>query len=379
MRTHRTKHSIGCIITSIIALWAIASVAQLSAFAQDVKGKLETGRITSPALENRIGDPTTRNYWIYLPPSYKTSDKQYPSIYVLHGYGQQLGALTEIRPDIDSMIKNGKINETIVVFVDGYNRFHGSFFLSSETIGDYETYITKDLVNHIDANYRSIAHKDSRGITGFSMGGFGALHLALKFPDTFSVAVSQAGAFYDIDGDNWWSNLARQTASANPKNWGEFNRLSWTAQIGFALSAAVCPNPGNPPFFLDKPYEKVNGKIQVVPEMWERHVEAGIVDGDLPRYLKQPIRLNAIKIVHGTGDGSVPIGHARDLDKAMTDMGIDHVYEEHSGGHSFIADRSLQFLSDHLSGKLVETEPLEEQFAVSARSKLAYTWGTIKR
>ena len=376
MRIHKAKYSIKLWVASVITLWAIFSIIQVSVYAQDNKGTLERSEISSPALENLIGDSTTRSYGIYLPSSYETSDKRYPSIYMLHGYGHSFSFVSIGRSN-DNMIRDGKINEMIVVLVDGNNRFGGSWYLSSETIGDYETYIAEDLVNHIDTNYRTIAHRDSRGITGYSMGGFGALHLALKFPDTFSVTVSQAGALYDTDVDNWWGGFARQTASADPKDWVEFDRLFWETQCGFALSAATCPNPDNPPFFLDKSYEKVNGEIQVVPEMWGRHVEAGIVDGDMPRYLKQPIRLNGIKIVHGTGDSVVPVNQAKALDKAMTDIGIDHVYLEHAGGHDFLIDRSLQFLSDHLSTNW-ERAALGETASVNAKGKLAMTWGAMK-
>lgn len=141
-----------------IALWLLMAVMiQPIAIAQE--GKLEWGEIHSPALEgNLIGDAATKPFAIYLPPSYETSDKRYPAFYVLHGYTGSAGSLTTIKPTIDLMFRNGDIGGMIAVFVDGSNKFRGSHYLSSKTIGDYETYITKDLVNHIDTNYRTIAH-----------------------------------------------------------------------------------------------------------------------------------------------------------------------------------------------------------------------------
>jgi len=275
-----------------------------------------------------------------------------------------------MRPTIDSMTQEGKIKEMIVVFVDGNNKFRGCHYQSSITIGDYETYITADLVEHIDANYRTIAHRNSRGITGYSMGGRGAIHLALKFPETFGAVVSQVG-FYNVENVGWMRNIA----SANPNDWGEFNRLGWMAQAAFAYAAAACPNPDKPPFFLDKPYERVDGKTQAVPEVWERFVNSDVIHGDLPRYVQQPVRLNGIMVVHGTGDGITPVSQARDLDKLMTDLGIDHVYDEHGGGHTFIASKSLQFLSDNLSDKLPEPDNVA---SVEPVDKLTTSWGSIK-
>jgi predicted esterase len=270
------------------------------------------------------------------------------------------------------MIRKGRIKEMIVVFVDGNNKFRGSRYKSSITIGDYETYITSDLVNHIDANYRTIAHRNSRGITGYSMGGVGAMHLALKYPEAFGAVVAQAG-LYDIENVGW----VRSTASANPNDWGEFNRLFWMTQLALAYAAAVSPNPDKPPFFLDKPYERVDGKTQVVPEVWELWVNSDVIHGDLPRYVQQPVRLNGIMFVHGTGDGTTPVSQARDLDKLMTDLGIDHVYDEHGGGHTFTASKSLQFLSDNLSDQLPDPDDTELT-SVEPVDKLTTSWGSIK-
>ena len=208
------------------------------------------------------------------------------------------------------------------------------------------------------------------------MGADSAMHLAMKFPETFSVVVPNAAGFDRVG--NWGANAARQTAAVDPKNWTEFNSLGIWAKVAFAYAAATSPNPDNPPFFLDKPYQLVNGKAEVVPEVWERFAEGDVIHGDLPRYLDQPVRLNLIAIVHGTADGMTPVSVARTFSKALTDAGIDHIYEEHGGGHGFVADKTLQFMSDHLSDKLVETEPLEEQSSVNARGEVTVTWGVIK-
>ena len=110
------------------------------------------------------------------------------------------------------------------------------------------------------------------------MGGYGATHLALKFPETFGAFVSQAGSYYDMDTD-FVKNWMRAIALVNPNDWGEFNRLHWRTQGPFANAAALSPNPDKPPFFLDKPFERVDGKIQVVPEVWEQFLDADVVHG----------------------------------------------------------------------------------------------------
>ena len=356
---------------SVVIFLAIGILLPLTSFAQ--AGKLEWSQISSSSLEgNLIGDSAKRSFAIYLPPNYEASEKRYPVIYLLHGYGGSPGGYTNIKPTIDFMIKNGDIGEMMVVFVDGSNRFGGSFYRSSETIGDYERYITNDLVNHIDSNYRTIAHRDSRGITGHSMGGYGCMHLALTYPDVFSAVVAQGG-LYKNDSD-YMRNLLIATA-ADTKDWGEFSQLFWMTQAAYALTAALAPNPNNPPFYLDKAFKMMDGKAQVVPEVWDSFIKNDIVDSELSHYLEQPLRLNGIMFAHGSSDGIVPVSQAQALDKAMTELGIEHVYDEHVGGHEFTASKSLQFLSEHLSFSL----PKQEITSVQPQGKGFVTWGKVKQ
>jgi len=343
------------------------------------ESKIEWDTIESPSLEgNLIGDAATRPFAVYLPPSYETSDKRYPVAYFLHPYGAGQGMATGmielycipwIKPTMDSMIKNGQIGEMLVIFVDGTNRFCGSMYRSSKVIGDYEGYITNDLLNYVDSNYRTIAHRQSRGISGHSMGGIGSMYLALKYPEVFSVVVASSGIYHN-DTD-WRKSSMKQAASFEPKDWREYGGCP-QYQGNFAELAAVCPNPDKPPFFLDRPYEKINGKIQEVPDVMERWLNAGIVDSELDQYLKQPVGLNAIKFVHGRADGSVPVSQARDLDQAMNDLEIDHMYVEHGGGHEPLPTEWLPFLSEHLSFELPATTTVEWQ------GKPSTTWGKMK-
>jgi len=360
------------LIILIPAFWLLCALGTLP-LASAQEGTLEWGKITSPALAgNLIGDSNIRRFAIYLPPSYNTSDKHYPVFYDLGAGNGHIGNEVTLLPNtIDLMIQNRDIREMIVVFPDISNRFGGSKCLSSPTIGDYETYITTDLVNHIDANYRTIADRESRGILGASGTGFGAMHLALKFPEVFSTVVVQE-SYYDADSD-WYKDLARGTAFANPKNWAEFQGVFWLTQDLLSISAGVSPNPDKPPLFLDKPFELVDNKPQIVPEAWQQHVDADVVHGDLSRYLEQPVRLNGIMFMHGRNDDLIPVSQAQALDKAMTDLGVAHVYEELGGGHGTTAGRYreiIQFFSEHL---------LEEVSAVDARGKLGVTWGEIKQ
>ena len=131
------------------------------------KYRLESGQITSQALEgNLVGDPATRDYYVYLPAGYDTSDKRYPVVYALHGFMGNENELIVMIPVLEELRASGGVGEMIMVFPDADNSFGGSWYLSSPTIGDYEGYIAEDLVAHIDANYRTLPQRESRGIMG---------------------------------------------------------------------------------------------------------------------------------------------------------------------------------------------------------------------
>ena len=341
-----------------IVLWLLFPLH--IAFAQ--QSSLRLWRITSDALKNNlIGDTETRPFWVYLPPNYETNKRRYPVIYVLHGFGGDAKSLTgKVRSAMDRMIRNGDIEEMIAIFVDGSNKFGGSQYLSSSTIGDYETYVVRELVDFVDSRLRTISHRNSRGITGFSMGGYGSMHLALKYPDVFSVVVAQAGT-YNF-GDEWiqlFTEVAGRVIALvdllnlfpEDRVWKEFAKLSLPMRNGIAYLAAVAPNPANPPFYLDSPYEVVSIlplRFRRVERVWKLITENDIIH-ELDRSLSQPVRLNGIKLVHGNQDETAFIRQARALDGAMTARGMAHEYDEHNGGHTFIAEKSLQFLSDYLA------------------------------
>ena len=334
--------------------------------------------------ENLIGEDGRKVIRVYLPPSYDFTEKRYPVIYVLHGFNGDSDSLTrKMKSAMDRMILGEEIQEAIAVFVDGSNRFGGSQFLSSPTIGDYETYIRRDLVNFIDTQYRTIPHRDSRGITGFSMGAYGSMHLSLKYPEVFGVVVAQAGTYDFTDdliesftekggvvitlmeplkqqsGDAFWNALE------DLANSDTLRRVSLPFRNGLAYLAGVASNPDKPPCYLDLPYRL---KAGIPPwerdgEVWKRIVENDIIH-ELERYHdrfgqnpQKPVRLNGIKLVHGLEDDTALPRQAEALDQKLTELGIEHEFVTHGGGHTFIAEESLRFMAKHLAFEPPPTTP----------------------
>ena len=136
------------------------------------------------------------SYLVWLPPGYEQDVKRYPVIYWLHGMGaNQRGGATMFVPQVEAAIKEGALPPCIVVSVNGMVK---SFYCdSSDGKVPMESVITKDLIPHVDATYRTIATREGRVVEGYSMGGYGAGHLGFKYPELFGTVVINAGALID--------------------------------------------------------------------------------------------------------------------------------------------------------------------------------------
>src|SRR5450432_3096848 len=146
-------------------------------------------KIHGKALEGNLeGDVVDREVIVFLPPSYqKEKDRRYPVVYALHGYSigaEQWSHEIQVPQTIEGAFALGA-KEMIVVLPDSKTVHNGSMYSSSVTTGDFENFIAHDLVAYIDAHYRTIPNRASRGLVGHSMGGYGATRIGMKHADVF--------------------------------------------------------------------------------------------------------------------------------------------------------------------------------------------------
>ncbi len=313
---------------------------------------VKADQITSQALAgNLLGDPATRPFYVLLPPSYETGEERYPVVYVLHWYtGSEATLVGQFKTAMEKLLRDGAVQEMIFVFPNGDNRLHGSMYLGSPTIGDYETYLTQELVDLVDSKYRTLPQRESRGVTGCSMGGDGAIHLALKYPQVYSVSAPVA-ATYDASQDPALAQAA-EFFQGEPADLDAAANLDWPIQSWMALAAAAASNPDKPPFYLDMPFTLVDGQGQVVQEVVDRIASADPTH-DLERYVSQPERLRAIMLYHGAWDTFVPVELAQAFSARLTEQGIEHAYVEVKALHCSVWAPDLympvvQFMSDNL-------------------------------
>ena len=139
---------------------------------------------------------------LYLPAGYETSDRRYPVTYLLHGGGGnqtdwvQLGNMQQI---VDKGIREGHIAPMIVVMPDAEMTY---YLNNAKGEYQYEDYFIKELLPHIEKNYKVRAEKDYRALAGLSMGGFGALLYALHHPDLFAACSAMSAGVRTDDEVN---------------------------------------------------------------------------------------------------------------------------------------------------------------------------------
>jgi enterochelin esterase-like enzyme len=173
-------------------------------------GTMVTDSLISPALGGQ-----KRTILVYLPPTYNThigQNKRYPVLYLLHGSpgaAHDWFTAGKANQSTDTLLALNKIPELIMVLPDG----NGRPGATSEWANSYdqqqliESYVVNDVVKYIDSKYRTIPDAANRAIGGLSMGGFGAMNIAIHHPDTFGSVISLGGYYY-AEGSIWGDNAA---------------------------------------------------------------------------------------------------------------------------------------------------------------------------
>ena len=308
--------------------------------AQD-KGTVKFDVLDSKALAGNITDENTKRViTIYLPPSYSVSNKKYPVLYLLHGIGDDhlnfvddAEKYQNIQDLMDAGIAAHRFNEMIIVTPDEKTNAFGSFYVNSAVTGNWEDFTAKELVNYIDANYRTIAKAESRAIAGHSMGGYGAITLAMKHPDIFSVAYALSGGFVAFTGEITPKNPdVRKFVLA--KNYDDLLATKNSKTIGMlTVAQAFSPNPLTPPFYADKPFKMRRKKVvrnTIAYNQWLKNDVVNMAD----KYKANLLKLKALKFDSGFDDEYkfIPT-NSRLFSKKLTALNIPHQFEEYNGDH----------------------------------------------
>lgn len=308
-----------------------AFIVTLPSLSQEKQsGRVATFLIESKALINSGGENPKRKVSIYLPPGYDQSQQRYPVIYYLHGFMGTDSISATMKGILDQGISKQKIRPYILVIPNQYTVFEGSFYSNSTLTGNWSDFTAKELVAYVDQHYRTLANRESRGIAGHSMGGYGAFKIAMLYPDVFSSVYALSPgllAFVKEFGPN--STSFRDVAKVTNQ---EDLKKTYYPRVLVAVGRAWSPNPSKPPFFCDMPFTYQGDNMivnQEVLKKWEDNMPVYMVD----RYADNLRKLTAIKMDWGRNDSPrfpVQIGM---LSQRLENLGINHYAEEYIGDH----------------------------------------------
>ncbi|HEV8254777.1 MAG TPA: alpha/beta hydrolase family protein [Vicinamibacteria bacterium] len=177
-------------------------------------------------------------YAVQLPPSYASGTKKYPVVYALHGLFEGAGfwELRGLAAQLEALWAKGELPEFLVVAVDGGN----SFYLNGPS-GKYQDLVTRDAVSHVESTYRVAAGRTRRALLGISMGGYGALRIALSQPEVFGAVAAHSAMLLEKpptreDGARGGQMMAFHRVFGDP-----IDAALWTASDPLALAQKVDP------------------------------------------------------------------------------------------------------------------------------------------
>ncbi len=314
-------------------------------------------RVHGASLEGNLeGEAVDRPVIVFLPPGYaEDRDRRYPVVYALHGYSigaEQWTHEIHVPQTIEGAFALGA-KEMIVVLPDSKTAYGGSMYSSSVTTGDFEKFIARDVVSYVDAHYRTIPDRRSRGLVGHSMGGYGATRIGMKYPEVFGSLYimspcclsPRTSGRRNAAADSALERVAAElTSPADAKN------LPFFVGAQLASAAAWSPDPKNPPLYLDLPTK--NGVPQPdVEAKWTANAPLAFVD----QYIDNLRRYRAIAMDVGDQDGLR--FDTQKLHEILEDYGLKNSFEMYHGNHtSAVADRFQNHVLPFFSRTLCSTE-----------------------
>ena len=344
-----------------VAVILISLLATLPPFAAETRrGTVVTEHLASTILrDNRIGLDLNRTIKVYLPPGYADSGKSYPVVYFCHSLNWSAEQVFEdgnMAKRLERAFADGVVGEFIMVAASYTTPTMGSLFENSPVTGRWLDYTAQEVVPFIDAKFRTIRHRDSRGLVGDFMGGRGVLQLAMVHASLFGVAYAMhpvaTGSGYlpitylDVD----WRRIHQAKTYAELAGPGR-------TQIFVMISQAFLPNPSRPPFYCDFPLELKDGEPRLHPVNNRTMQKRFHLDETLDDYAANLRTLRGLAFDWGRYDPtSAHVFANQTFAKKLADLGIPHEAEEFSGSpwdqywgdNGRFVSRVLPFFARHL-------------------------------
>ncbi len=321
-------------VSLLLLLSLVAALGTTSLPAAESPSQVNVRELRGESLtQGLIGTNPVRKLAVYLPPSYNGSAQRYPVIYYLPS---PLGAFRpdfyqqDVRELIDHAIASHAIGEVIFVAVDMTTPLGCSWYLNSPVTGNWEDFMIREVVPYVDTNFRSLSSRDSRGILGDYMGGYGAIRFGMTHPDVF-------GTVYALHPGGTGSGLLPMYLRPDWKVFANATSLDDVHQGGFnqiftTIYQAALPDVNRPPLYFDLQARKAGDTYVVDAAATQRLREGFFLQGMIPRYAENLKSLRGFKFDWDRNDEIQDHVYANQVfNRILNEYGIPHEAEEYNG------------------------------------------------
>jgi hypothetical protein len=327
----RVRRWIGAGVLLVLAVPVLGAIEPAKA----PGGQLLTRVIAARSLaQTRIGTDPNRSLLVYLPAGYDRSSHRYPVIYYLPN------ALEGFRVDFDKhdaqalfdrAMAAGVIGKVIIVTPDLNTPIGCSWYVNSPVTGHWEDFVLTELVPYIDANFKTRPNRDSRGIMGDRMGGYGAIRFGMHHPEVF-------GSVYALHPVGTGTGV--QTMHSRP-DWDRLARVQALSElrgdvfsnIFLSIYQAALPNPERPPLYVDLAVHRANGQLGVDSALTARLLQNFALEASIAQYAENLKSLRGFKLDWGRSDANHDHVYANQaFTHKLDEFGIPHEAEEYRGG-----------------------------------------------
>ena len=332
-----------------------------------IKGEIKIITINSKALEgNMLGDPSTRQVAMYLPPNWKESGKEYPLFVDLVGYTGSGFAHTNWKPFAESipqrverLVDEGKMGEVIVALPDCFTILGGNQYINSIAVGNWADFLIQEMIPEIEESFPVLKGKNNRAVFGKSSGGYGAIVHGMLYGEHWGALACHSG---DMGFDSLFMGDFPKSVTHLEKHGGiegflehvkstkKMSHDDFHVLMMVAMGAFYDPDPDGP-MGIRLP---VDLRTCVLDETrwaeWLKNDHVIMIDrNDVQENLKS---LKGIFIDCGFRDQYNLHFGARQLSDKMNKLGIKHIHEEFDDNHSSVdyrMDVSFPFIYNSLT------------------------------
>jgi pimeloyl-ACP methyl ester carboxylesterase len=331
MTIHRSPRALyPALLSALACLCATISSAQSSG-SHLVNRAIRSERIA----QNKIGTNPVRQMLIYLPAGYDDrSSQRYPVIYFLpnpfeDGYRFDFDH-RDAQGLFDRAIARGVIRRFILIAVDMNTPLGSSWYVNSPITGNWEDFMVQDLVPYIDANFKTLPGRDSRGIAGVFIGGYGAIRFGMRHPDVF-------GAVYAMHpvgtgtGVGLSAAIPRWDLLTNARSMEDVKKDGGT-RIFTTMFQAHLPDVDKPPLYIDLLAQEECGRLNINAALMDRFRNNFYLETMIPRYADNLKSLRGFKFDWTRNDTNFDHVYANQaFTRKLNEFGIIHEAEEYNG------------------------------------------------